>query len=708
VEGASHDERFNALLQPIRDLAGNWNIDVAAELEEYIDDLQNIQINFVDGETNLNFAEAALLIQGSACIYSKKVEFLHALVYKTLELLAQRKSTSNQDGEADADQGDSVALDDDAAGPARIDSDWEPISIKASTNLDLDESMLPPVGNLSTCTVGLLSRPPMAILALEHDESRADNKAKTTTNGLPSEFAALKVNTCCVHESGALLLDEGNRYTLDINLQPCVATHIPSLVENVVPPPEMDMFVEPEVVADIDVDFGGNDDTSDEDNGEAESGGEAMEEHEEVFGQERDADMAGEAPMLLFPPTPCTPATPATPGPSRGAADPWRQHDQHDGKATAAKPFRRGKTYRTLAEVRAAGKLATGDRKATSFRAPFFGCFAEGYLKEQKRRQGERAGPRRKLQQNFQNIADGASGAAIWAGCMAEEESELKELDDEDNDEGGDEDDGDIDVDMGADSMGTGDLGELVEGEPLEMGYEDLCRQHVETFFETSTKYVNESELSKRVSEWQERMGPVLADQDARKVFDIQAYGEHILDHFTTVECEESSSSFRRLTADVEPYEVCRMFLASLQLAADGNLVISTDAKMGEISEDIALTCVNSEARRPTKIMDGDKEKKKTKEKVTQKMRFADASPMVCETYGADVYDRAYLKMPSPAVFAPEPVAEESAAADADAAVLPPSPMVEQATKKARRKIPTAPLSQSGQTNTSAGSLVDS
>ena len=111
----SLDERFNALLQPIRsfqsyvkvheivplylgssllyfrDLAGNWNIDVASELEEYIDDLHNIQIDFVDGETNLNFAEAALLIQGSACIYSKKVEFLHALVYKTLEMLAQRK-----------------------------------------------------------------------------------------------------------------------------------------------------------------------------------------------------------------------------------------------------------------------------------------------------------------------------------------------------------------------------------------------------------------------------------------------------------------------------------------------------------------------------------------------------------------------------------------------------------------------------------------
>jgi hypothetical protein len=42
------------------------------------------------GET-FNFAEAALLIQGSAVIYSKKVEYLYQLVYETLDLLAARR-----------------------------------------------------------------------------------------------------------------------------------------------------------------------------------------------------------------------------------------------------------------------------------------------------------------------------------------------------------------------------------------------------------------------------------------------------------------------------------------------------------------------------------------------------------------------------------------------------------------------------------------
>jgi len=39
----------------------------------------------------MNFTEAALLIQGSACIYSKKVEYLYSLVIQVLGLLGSNK-----------------------------------------------------------------------------------------------------------------------------------------------------------------------------------------------------------------------------------------------------------------------------------------------------------------------------------------------------------------------------------------------------------------------------------------------------------------------------------------------------------------------------------------------------------------------------------------------------------------------------------------
>lgn len=70
TESELTEHRFAHLLKPIRDLAENWNIDVASELEEYLQTLEELDIVF-DQESNksLNFAEAALLLQGSACVY---------------------------------------------------------------------------------------------------------------------------------------------------------------------------------------------------------------------------------------------------------------------------------------------------------------------------------------------------------------------------------------------------------------------------------------------------------------------------------------------------------------------------------------------------------------------------------------------------------------------------------------------------------------
>jgi condensin-2 complex subunit H2 len=48
-------------------------------LEEYLEELLEVQITFDGGETVMNFAEAAMLIQGSATVYSKKVSPINVL-----------------------------------------------------------------------------------------------------------------------------------------------------------------------------------------------------------------------------------------------------------------------------------------------------------------------------------------------------------------------------------------------------------------------------------------------------------------------------------------------------------------------------------------------------------------------------------------------------------------------------------------------------
>jgi condensin-2 complex subunit H2 len=117
----AEENRFAHLLAPIRDLSANWHTDIAAELSDYLAQLEDITFSFDGGNTALNFAEgarrcggararrasrpsralilksallraaAALLIQGSTCVYSRKVEYLHKLVYNALEAVASKR-----------------------------------------------------------------------------------------------------------------------------------------------------------------------------------------------------------------------------------------------------------------------------------------------------------------------------------------------------------------------------------------------------------------------------------------------------------------------------------------------------------------------------------------------------------------------------------------------------------------------------------------
>jgi len=94
MEEAGHEKRFASLLQPIKDLAATWNIDIAAELEQYLEELEQIEVT-VESAGKFNFVEAALVVQGSTHVYSRKVELLHQLVYRALEhVVAKKESTT--------------------------------------------------------------------------------------------------------------------------------------------------------------------------------------------------------------------------------------------------------------------------------------------------------------------------------------------------------------------------------------------------------------------------------------------------------------------------------------------------------------------------------------------------------------------------------------------------------------------------------------
>lgn len=87
--------RYKYLLQPIKDIASNWDIDIADSLSEYLEELDQLRISVGDGRSCVNFAEAALLIQGSAVVYSRKVEHLHSLVLRSLDCIARKTASSS-------------------------------------------------------------------------------------------------------------------------------------------------------------------------------------------------------------------------------------------------------------------------------------------------------------------------------------------------------------------------------------------------------------------------------------------------------------------------------------------------------------------------------------------------------------------------------------------------------------------------------------
>lgn len=121
--------------------------------------------------------------------------------------------------------------------------------------------------------------------------------------------------------------------------------------------------------------------------------------------------------------------------------------------------------------------------------------------------------------------------------------------------------------------------------------YEMLCRRHIQNFMQGAEQYARETQLSKRVSEWTKRLEPLLKEEEKAEVFDIHQYSDKLLTKVVEVlqEPENSKSpdivSFNEIVDGQSSSEVCRVFLACLQLANVGNLDVIHGQKSREDSK---------------------------------------------------------------------------------------------------------------------------
>jgi len=203
--------RFAHFLQPIRDISKIWKIEIADELEKYIEELDSFKVTSTeDGATQLNFAEAALLIQGSTVVYGRKVELLYQLVYQALDLLSSDKAGGDRKKGRVVQSGlwNSIP---DTEELLTIDH-----LIKEGRNIVMEEQLL---------TQREASQRRVPLFLMPRDQ--ADRRKK--------EF---RISSCTVHHTGAYLLQESDAKLLDDLLavnNPCLRSSHPD--EPLVPTP---------------------------------------------------------------------------------------------------------------------------------------------------------------------------------------------------------------------------------------------------------------------------------------------------------------------------------------------------------------------------------------------------------------------------------------------------------------------------------------
>lgn len=131
--------------------------------------------------------------------------------------------------------------------------------------------------------------------------------------------------------------------------------------------------------------------------------------------------------------------------------------------------------------------------------------------------------------------------------------------------------------------------------------FEELCRAHIAAFARGAEKYAAETRLSARVGLWQGKLMPLLDEEDRRPVFDIHLYGNAVIEKMES-QIEKMGQTgertlkpskvvaFRDIARDCQPFDVCRMFLATLSLNNSGNVQFTDDSTLDALQVELVTS----------------------------------------------------------------------------------------------------------------------
>nr|XP_036862546.1 condensin-2 complex subunit H2 isoform X3 [Manis javanica] len=567
------EARFAHLLQPIHDLTKNWEVDVAAQLGEYLEELDQICISFDEGKTTMNFIEAALLIQGSACVYSKKVEYLYSLVYQALDFISGTKR-AKQLSSVPQDRASA-----NASSRAVRDVEDEFLSLddlpdsRASVDLRNDQALS------EVLVVPLL---PMALVAPDELE-KSHHPLYSCQGEVLASRKDFRMNTCTPHPRGAFMLEP-------VGMSP-VGTLLPGSHQEAgraeEQPMEVSVCRSPGPVLSIPQEPG----TSPE--GLMPGGG----------GEDEDAEGPAELPEATAPEGPLEPLQPRSPQQSatqprrwelqerqvvleptswlKETPDPWQSLDPFD--SLDSKPFKKGRPYSVppcVEEAPGQKRKRKGTTKLQDFHQWYLAAYADHADNRRPRRKGpsfadmevlywkhmrEQLEALRKLQRRERAERWLPRAEALWTAEEDHLEDSLEDL--------GAAADDFLEPEAYAETEGSepGVAADPADAMPVSLSYE-LIRRNVELFITASQKFVQETELSQRIRDWESTIQPLLQEQEQHVPFDIHSYGDQVVSRFSQL---NQWCPFAELVAGQPPFEVCRSMLASLQLANDHTVEIT-------------------------------------------------------------------------------------------------------------------------------------
>lgn len=589
--GADEENGKFHSVQPLRDLESNWGVDLAKNLEEYLLKICSGEItgeNYDDGRhLSVNFAEAALLLQGSVQVYSRKVEYLYSLVVHALEFIT-KKSEPDQpaSGSAQADENGLPAVNHEEDDPY-----WasEEIPVEAKNMLDN-----------TTCRDSFTQfvKAPANLVVLEGD--------CLGVTGDAGELESYLLATCDLYRD-FILLDACDSVTVDGFLDSeniagkglnnsCKGSSLKSKCCKSFSSPtglsggtgnkssarknqDANLYQSPRVH-------------------EFDPGNLNYDPHEFDPGNLNNDPLSSDMPDNIDDAHGCEDgySEPRDLDDSDGE-DPWKPLNPHEPGSLKVKPYKKVKSNRRQGVVsRKLASLATEfplARLHGTISTDLNDMWERKCCAMNKQVDSQSPPPFEKLRESLLHGVNNDYDDLF----SPKEKNEDNDYDSAEHDFGPP----DFDMPENADMNDATPHGEkhdncspLFDSEAHEdpnghENLEDLCRSHLDSLLASLAETEKQTELAARVSTWKQRIEQNLEEQESHPPFDIHEYGAKVLSKLSLENNDKSIMSFSDVVKGSEKHDIARTFSALLQLVNNGDVGL----ERGGVRESTCYTAAN-------------------------------------------------------------------------------------------------------------------